>query len=43
VSVDPDFSRTAEVYDLVKQTLKIQKLETDTDYKVQEGYSNCYH
>ncbi len=43
MSVDVDFSCTAEVHELVKQTLKIQKIETDTDYKVQEGCSNFYH
>ena len=36
--VDDDFSRSAEIHDLVKQVLKIemQKIETDVDYKAKE-------
>jgi hypothetical protein len=38
VSVDADFSRAAEVHDLVKQDLKIemQKIEARADYKAKE-------
>ncbi len=37
-SVDADFSRAAEVHDLVKQALKVemQKIEADADYKAKE-------
>ncbi len=38
VSVDADFSRVAELHDLMKQALKIemQKIEADADYKAKE-------
>jgi hypothetical protein len=44
VSVDADFSRAAEVHDLVKQTLKIeiQKIETDVDYKAKEEVGRAF-
>jgi copper(I)-binding protein len=44
VSVDSDFSRDAEVHNLVKQTLKIemQKIEDDTDYKAKEKVARAF-
>ncbi len=44
VSVDDDFSRAAEVHDLVKQALKIemQKIETDADYKAEEKVDRAF-
>ncbi len=43
-SVDDDFSRVAEVQDLVKQTLKIEmkKIETDADYKTKDKVGRAF-
>ena len=44
VSVDNDFSRAAEVQDLVKQALKIEmeKIEADADYKAKEKVARAF-
>jgi hypothetical protein len=44
VSVDADFSRAAEVHDLVKQALKIemQKIEAGADYKAKEEVARAF-
>ena len=44
MSVDNDFSRVAEVQDLVKQALKIEmeKIEVDPDYKTKEKVARAF-
>ncbi len=44
VSVDDDFSRVAEVHNLVKQTLNIEmkEIETGTDYKAKEKVARTF-
>jgi hypothetical protein len=44
VSVDNDFSRTAEVQGLVKQAFKIEmeKIEADDDFKSKEKVARAF-
>ena len=44
VSVDNDFSRSAEVQDLVKQALKIEmeKIEADAEFKTKEKVARAF-